>query len=65
MLLFSSEVLDEEALKNLLKEVPSMAGLELSSQVTTQEPFIVGDESTATYKVAALDLGIKTSILKT
>lgn len=60
----SSEVLDEQALKNLLKEVPSMAGLELSSQVSTQEAFVVGDENTATFRVAALDLGIKTSILK-
>jgi carbamoyl-phosphate synthase small subunit len=40
-----------------------MDGLELSSQVSTIEPFIEGDDN-ATFKVAVLDLGIKTSILK-
>lgn len=62
--IISSEVTDVEALQKLLEEVPNMAGLELSSEVTTKEPYLVGDESSATYKVAALDLGIKTSILK-
>ncbi len=60
----SSEVTDVESLRNMLNEVPSMAGLELASQVSTEEPYQLGDENTATYRVAALDLGIKTSILK-
>jgi len=42
--------------------VPSMAGLELSSKVCTNQPYLVGDES-AKYKVAVLDLGVKKSIL--
>ncbi len=59
----SSETSDVEELKKYLAEVPSMDGLELSSEVCTTEPFTVGDES-AEFKVAVLDLGIKTSILK-
>lgn len=59
----SSEITDLEELKNILAEVPSMAGLELSSQVSTQEEYFVGHKS-APKKVAVLDLGIKTSILK-
>ncbi len=40
-----------------------MKGLELASVVSTKEPYFFGDEK-ATYKVAALDLGIKTNILR-
>jgi carbamoyl-phosphate synthase small subunit len=39
-----------------------MEGLELSSQVCTQEPYFLGEES-AEKKVAVLDLGVKKSIL--
>jgi carbamoyl-phosphate synthase small subunit len=40
-----------------------MSGLELATQVTTSKPYFYGDK-TSKYKVAVLDLGIKTSILK-
>lgn len=53
--------LDE--IKKELSEQPDMDGLELASQVSTKEPYIVGDEN-ATYKVSALDLGIKKNILR-
>ena len=59
----SSEILDIEKLKEAVKNVPSMKGLELSSIVSTKESYFLG-EPTATYKVAVLDLGVKTSILK-
>ncbi len=59
----SSEILDKEQLRNMLKEVPSMTGLELASTVSTKEPYMVGDEN-ASKRIAVLDLGIKTSILK-
>ena len=52
-----------EELKRLLADVPNMKGLELASTVSTKEPYFFGDEN-ATYKVAALDLGIKTNILR-
>lgn len=61
--LISTEVDNIEGLKNQLAEVPQMAGLELSSKVSTKEPYFFGDEN-APIKIAALDLGIKTNILR-
>jgi len=60
--IISSEILDVEELKLLLKKVPSMDGLELASAVSTEEAYFVGDES-ADLKVAVYDLGVKKSIL--
>jgi carbamoyl-phosphate synthase small subunit len=59
--LISSSMAPDEMRAGLMK-VPSMDGLELSSFVTTKTPYLVGDAS-AEFKVAALDLGIKKSIL--
>ena len=61
--LISSEELDPQVLQEKVAELPSMEGLELSSIVSTNEPFFYGDPE-ARYKVAALDIGIKVSILK-
>ncbi|MBU1373625.1 MAG: glutamine-hydrolyzing carbamoyl-phosphate synthase small subunit [Bacteroidetes bacterium] len=61
--IISSEILDIEELKKKLAEVPSMDGLELSSQVSTTEAYFVGDEN-APLKVAVLDLGVKKNILR-
>jgi carbamoyl-phosphate synthase small subunit len=58
-----SSVLTPEEMKKELKKVPSMNGLELASLVSTREPYFIG-ESGAKFKVAALDLGIKTNILR-
>jgi len=52
-----------EELKKQLANVPDMKGLELASTVSTKEPYFFGNE-TATYKIAALDLGIKRNILR-
>ena len=52
-----------EELKASLANVPDMKGLELASKVSTKEPYFYGDEN-ATYKISALDLGIKTNILR-
>lgn len=52
-----------EDLKKLLAEVPDMEGLELASKVSTTEPYFYGNEN-ATYKISALDLGIKENILR-
>jgi carbamoyl-phosphate synthase small subunit len=52
-----------EQLKEELKKVPSMDGLELSSVVSTKKPYFVGDAK-ASIKIAALDYGIKTNILR-
>lgn len=60
--IISSENTDVESLKQELQKVPSMEGLELSSKLTTKEAYTFGDPN-ANYKIAALDLGIKKSIL--
>ena len=52
-----------EELKAALAQVPDMKGLELASKVSTKAPYFFGEEN-ATYKIAALDLGIKTNILR-
>jgi len=59
----STEVDNIEGLKKQLAEVPNMEGLELASKVSTKEPYYFGDKN-ATYKVAALDIGIKNNILR-
>jgi carbamoyl-phosphate synthase small subunit len=59
----STEVDNIEKLKQQLAEVPNMDGLELASKVSTKEPYYFGDEN-ATYKIAALDIGIKKNILR-
>ena len=61
--IISSEILDVEILKEKLKEVPSMEGLELSSRVTTQEAYEVSNEK-AQYKVALIDFGVKKNIIR-
>lgn len=52
-----------DELKKQLAQVPNMKGLELASKVSTTTPYFFGDEN-ATYKISALDLGIKTNILR-
>ena len=59
----STDVDNIEALKKQLAESPNMNGLELASKVSTKEPYFFGNEN-ATYKVAALDIGIKKNILR-
>jgi carbamoyl-phosphate synthase small subunit len=61
--LISSDITDKNELLSRLKALPSMLNLELSSVVTTKESYILGNEHTATFKVAVLDFGIKKSIL--
>ena len=61
--IISTATTDIVELTKLLKEVPSMEGLELSSSVCTSASYFVGDENAA-IKVAVLDLGVKRNILK-
>ncbi len=58
-----SSTLTPDQMKEEIKKVPSMSGLELSSIVSTKEPYFIGDPN-AKFKVAALDLGIKSNILR-
>ncbi|MGZ5245245.1 MAG: glutamine-hydrolyzing carbamoyl-phosphate synthase small subunit [Bacteroidia bacterium] len=58
----SSEETDIEKLKEILNQTPSMEGLELSTDVSTKEPYFIGNPE-AMYRVAVLDLGVKQNIL--
>ena len=59
----SSEITDITVLTNQLNAIPNMEGLELSSKVTTDTTYTIG-EADAKYKIAALDFGIKKNILR-
>ena len=59
----STDIDNLDVLKKKLAEQPNMDGLELASKVSTKESYTVGDEN-ATYKIAALDIGIKKNILR-
>jgi len=60
--IISSETDDIAALQQQLKDVPSMKGLEISSKISTQEPYTAGDENAA-IRISVLDFGIKKNIL--
>jgi len=61
--LISTEDKPVDELKAMLATVPSMAGLELSSQVSTRKAYLFG-ESSARLKVAVIDVGVKRNILR-
>jgi carbamoyl-phosphate synthase small subunit len=60
--IISSENKTEETLKKELSEVPSMAGLELASKVSTNKDYTLGNEKSE-IRIAILDYGIKKNIL--
>lgn len=59
----TTKVDEIDSLKKQLGEVPEMKGLELASQVSTKETYYYGNEK-ATYRISALDIGIKKNILR-
>jgi len=61
--IISNEIFDFSVLNEKLKEALPMEGLELSSEVSTKEAYYFGNENAA-HKIAALDFGIKTNILR-
>ena len=60
--IISSDNTDIAELKKILAQVPSMAGLELASKVSTAETYTLGDANSKR-RVAVLDYGIKKNIL--
>jgi len=60
--IISSELKDIDVLRSELASVPSMAGLELSSKVSTKQTYFVGSD-VASNRIAVLDLGVKKNIL--
>jgi carbamoyl-phosphate synthase small subunit len=60
--IISSDNFDEADLKKKLSEVPSMAGLELASFVSTKNNYELGNPE-SDIRVAVLDYGVKQNIL--
>ncbi len=61
--IISSEIEDLDELKRLLAATPSMEGLELSSSISTREPYFIGNPE-AKHRVAVMDFGVKKNILR-
>lgn len=61
--IISSELTDIPELRRELSRVPSMAGLELSSQISTPQPYFMGNPASQK-KVAVVDFGVKRNILR-
>lgn len=61
--IISSEITDLDELKKRLEETPNMAGLELSSRVTTKMPYYIGNPD-APRRIAVMDFGVKKNILR-
>lgn len=59
----TTEIDQLESLKKQLADVPDMNGLELASKVSAKEPYCFGNEN-ASFKISALDIGIKKNILR-
>jgi len=62
VIISSEDNIDIQSLKDKVKTVPSMEGLELSSKVATKEMYEAGDKNSE-LKVALLDFGVKNSIV--
>jgi carbamoyl-phosphate synthase small subunit len=60
----SSVETDPAALRERVLSTPSMLGADLSGQVSTEHPYHVAAEGEHRFTVAALDLGIKRSVLR-
>ena len=60
--LITTELDNIDSLKEELKKIPSMKGMELVSKVSTKKPYFYGNPKSK-LRVAAIDLGIKNSIL--
>lgn len=60
--IISSEISNKTELKKLLKQCPPMEGLELSSKVSTVQPYFHGNPRSL-FRVAVLDIGVKNNIL--
>lgn len=61
--IISSEITDIKVLKEKLKAVPNMDGLELASQVSTATAYEMGDPAAA-IRIAVMDYGVKRNILQ-
>jgi carbamoyl-phosphate synthase small subunit len=60
----STEILDTDALLALVRQAPGMVGADLTTEVSTPEPYDVLADGEARHRVVALDFGIKRNILR-
>ena len=60
----SSSELSNESLQNYLDKLPDMSGLDLAKKVTCSDSYQLEQPSNTIYKVAAIDFGIKSNILR-
>jgi carbamoyl-phosphate synthase small subunit len=60
----STELLDVDELLAQARSAASMEGLELASEVTTPEPYVVEAVGERRFRVAAIDFGMKRSIAR-
>ncbi len=60
----SSKQLDTKYLTSELNATPSMEGLNLTTKVTCKNRYIFSETSDNKFKIAAIDFGIKTNILR-
>jgi carbamoyl-phosphate synthase small subunit len=60
--IISSEILDVTVLREMVKDVPSMEGLNLAEEVSTSSSYYYGNMEG--FRIAAIDFGIKTNILR-
>jgi carbamoyl-phosphate synthase small subunit len=58
----STKVLDVDELVALVQDSPVMEGLELASEVTTEEPYVLAPAGERRLRIVALDFGMKRSI---
>ena len=61
--IISSEIFSEQELTDRLKATPSMEGMELSSQVSVTEPYVV-EKIGSKFNVALIDFGVKNNIIQ-
>ncbi|MDR3681682.1 MAG: glutamine-hydrolyzing carbamoyl-phosphate synthase small subunit [Flavipsychrobacter sp.] len=61
--IISTEITDMEGLQAELNKVPDMSGLELSSTISTKEPYTLGNPD-AFLRIAVMDYGVKINILQ-
>ena len=62
--IISSIDTDLDSLKSKLDKSPSMSGLDLAKNVTCRNAYTFKNDNSKKYKVAAIDFGIKTNILR-
>jgi carbamoyl-phosphate synthase small subunit len=62
--IISSTDTNLDSLKSKLVKSPSMSGLDLVKKVTCKSAYVFKNDNSKTYRVAAIDFGIKTNILR-